>query len=240
MRIRKTIMVLMLVLSVLFSGMAFSEAKNVNESILFRGIPWDTTEKELEEKMTHVSNARLNPFTPSYTIADSWFLPTSYYSLSDNYIENGCQMLLYSSVPVAGYNTTLILYCIYPIVDGEIKKDVETTEFYMARYIFDSDDFEGLDSIYDDLLDKLSSVYGESEEKGNGKSNIGRVWYAADGSVLWLNKFLYGGKSNTVMITYCEPNIDDRLIALKQQIAQEKLEKEELERQQNTNNTDGL
>ena len=99
-----------------------------------------------------------------------------------------------------------------------------------------------MQAVYDDLVTKLTGLYGESTALNNPDNWTkfdGRLWKAKDGSQIWLRLYhMYG--DYTLKLTYTAPDSTARLEALEAQITQEKIEAEELERQQNTNNTDGL
>lgn len=203
-----------------------------SETFLFRNIPWYAPKKEVSDTL---SSLTMNLNLPNATIPD-WF-QTWEHTDSDYTVAKAGAGTGYGNVSVAGYNAELIVYYVYPIVDGKLLRNGDEAEFYLAVYEFsDSADME---AVYNDLVTKLTGLYGESSALNKWGRFTGRLWKAKDGSQIWLRIYNTNG-DYTVQLSYTAPESTSRLEAVEAQITKEKLEAEELERQKNINNTDGL
>ncbi len=95
----------------------------------------------------------------------------------------------YTGIPVAGYTTTsCYLYFARQGVGGQLSESEDDTALYAAQYTFDLDG--RVAEVGDDLLTKLTSLYGEpafTTSKTNSYQEV-NTWYA------WL------GADNTLLI----------------------------------------
>ena len=230
---KKAISILMACLLVFsIAGCAFAEEA---ETYLFRNIPWYAAKKEASEILSSLSEYR----NRSNTTLPDWF--QRWNNIDGDYtVAEAGAYTTYKDVSVAGYKASLTAYYVYPIVDGRLLRNDDDAEFYLAVYEFAT--LTDMEAVYDDLVTKLTGLYGESTALNNPdnwtKFN-GRLWKAKDGSQIWLRLYhMYG--DYTLKLSYTAPDSTGRLETVEAQITKEKIEAEELERQQNTNNTDGL
>ena len=99
------------------------------------------------------------------------------------------QPLDIADVDVAGYSTPYLnFYYSYNINENKIDFDDSNTLLYGAQYEFEPQD---IDSMYSDLFEKLSSVYGdpdktESDTTQWGIKNTYTWWYGANNTALVL------------------------------------------------------
>ena len=231
---KKVLAVVLFVALIMVSviGASFAE-----ESYTFRNIPWLTTKVDVIEAM-NAEGYKVSWKYDNTTIAD-WF--QTWINITGDYkvAEGGCY-LSFKGVKVAGYSASLSTYYWYPIVDGRVQRDNDLAQFYLAEY--EIQNIENMDPVYDDLLAKLTSLYGKPETKNSDSSwtdTIGALWTADDGSLIWLARYKAYGDT-AVKIWYAAPKTTETLQALEKQIAQETLEAEEAEREKNKTNTDGL
>ena len=203
------------------------------DTYLFRNIPWYSTKTTTTDAL---SNLNTHGNYTNVTLPD-WFQRWS--NIDGDYkVREAGANVTYTGVPVAGYNAVLDTYFIYPIVDGRVSRNDDNAELYLAIYRFSK--LTDMQAVYDDLVQKLTGLYGESTALNNpdGWTNFnGRLWTAEDDSKIWLRKF---NDSDEVKLSYIAPRSTERLKAIEAQITQEKIEAEELERQKNATNTDGL
>ncbi len=222
---------------ILLAGASLAEG-----SFTFRGIPWLTTRAEVEEKLTG-EGYRLFMQRNNIDIPD-WY-QTRAYKNEDTISEGGCRSN-FLDASVAGYKADVDAYFWYPIVDGRVQRNPDSSQLYLANYrILDGDDQE---QVYEDLLRKMKSIYGtpQTTEKdakddfGFSINTSGSLWTADDGSRIWLAKYKEFGQIASVKIWYAAPETTETLQALEAQIAKEIKEAEDAERERIKNNTDGL
>lgn len=231
----KKFLAVLLTLAVLsFCSISLAESETA-DTYLFRSIPWYSAKSDAVESLTGLDSYS----NRSNTTMPDWF--QRWNNIDGDYtVDEAGAYVSYRNVSVAGYNADLYTYYMYPIVDGRVSRNDDNAEFYMAIYEFET--LTDMPAVYEDLRAKLTDLYGKSKELNNPDNwtnFTGRLWTAADGSQIWLrNYFMYN--SYTLKLTYVAPDATSRLEELEAQITQEKIEAEELERQQNSSNTDGL
>ena len=161
--------------------------------------------------------------------------------------------LSYDDIKVAGYDLSGIhIFCAYPAEDGRIIPDSSKSEFYLAYNNFDVLDTQGT---FDDLREKLSSIYGSYEENvdeghvtyyfesGPVEYNLAKksiVWTRGNTSVKMYCVFdvdAEGPQQGTVYIYYGRTDYDEKLENLNRL---KYLELVEVEQNNRTNETNGL
>ncbi len=238
---KKSIISLLLVamlLSTCFVSSSFAEAAvatQQQETFLFRSIPWYSTQKDAQNALSTLTTYS----NYSQTTIPDWFQRWNNID-GDMTVEGGGCYTRYKNVSVAGYTASLYVYYMYPIVDGKTVKADDTAQMYLALYEFAT--LADMPAVYDDLVAKLTKLYGESEALNNPDNwtNFnGRLWKAVDGSQIWLRLFhMYG--DYTLKLSYIAPDCTARLETLDAQLLQEKIDAEAEKRQQNQDNTEGL
>jgi len=226
--------------------------ENETAGIKFRDIDWYSPYSSVEQSLLNSG------------ISKSWFMyeneddtvkgidsddPSNdfFFGKEDLEAENGGFWFWFDDVPVSNYNADLYIYSMYDISNGMIDKDRNNSLFYKAKYtIKDIADFNGA---YDDLINKLSGLYGSPENKG--KSSLydsydnalpTYVWYGSDGSqvILSLDYNMYDESLSEINIIYAAPNINGRVKELKDVLQANAVAEEGQIREENATNTSGL
>lgn len=186
---KRTILTMALAASLL-STVPVSAA--TDKEILFRDIPWGTNYTDITNILPDFDwntmsyeNMRTYPVQEVLTDDDGKF---------DVFVNGNINMIAYpftdGNTEVAGYTTSDIeLYFAYTPVDGQLQQEDSLTALYGARYIFDP---QNLQSMYDDLTSKLSSLYGEPDDVTNDKDWLGLKythtwWHGANDTVVVLH-----------------------------------------------------
>ena len=132
------------------------------DEILFRGIPWGTSLKELEDQ---------GYLKDSYPYDD--YLPYEAYMTTHPSWRNalgGCTPYVSGfdctcyprDMKVAGYTVGYMsLYCHYAVENGKINKSEASSVLYAADYALTPEDYE---AAYANLKSKLSDLYGDVKE----------------------------------------------------------------------------
>ncbi len=155
---------------------------------------------------------------------------------SDDRVNEAGLSAFYYSIPVAGYTADVHVYYMYPIVDGKVEREKESAEIYFGMYEFE--EFEDLRAVYDDLKEKLTTLYGDGEDRPT-KYIDSTYWEDADHNCIWL---VIDKDSDyaQVRLAYAAGDSKARLIGINDQLSLEKLEAENASRAANTENTSGL
>ena len=208
-------------------------------SITFRGIPWYSKKSEAESVILEsgenvvgslgapnlMENLR-GAFVWDYTMEDQEFQVDG----------AGCRGW-YNHIDVAGYTPTYVwAYYLYPIQDGALIKDDEEAEFYFAYYEFMAGDFSDYDAIYEDLGQKLESLYGTPQENISDYFKT-KIWFDNDKNMIVLSSLRM---NDNVKLAYIASGANERLEESMGILDAETLAGENAEREENKNNTDGL
>ncbi len=204
-------------------------AVNTDTEINFSGFEWYTDYKTTVE--TAKKKGIINKFGWSRDNFDKGKLLTPHWSTLLNSLnwaanseENCGGYLFYSSdLPkVAGYNIDeLKLYFMWNPevgpVDDYTKQDA--VQFYMARYEFDVMD---KDSCFNDLTQKLKSLYGETPYSGSyslfGDPYL--CWVNSDHALIGLCCPHYGN----ITLVYCAPGSEERLVQVEALVLRKEIE----------------
>ena len=243
------------VIIVIFIMTCFTGYADSDKEIRFRNISWGINIDEVKQAL---SDIELWNDGDGYPLSH-WSDKQAYYIVRE---ENGWMGWCFNNytgepLKVAGYPVSIVyVYCAYSLDEtGNVLRNRESSEFYMASYIFDVLDKQGT---YEDLKAKMTSLYGEGKETieyGSGIYNTGsdewksyksttmRVeWRGANntGVVLtgiWDDREMGVSIESGVTLVYGKTDYDDKLIRIEKAVAQEKLQ---IERDNRTNDTDGL
>ncbi len=250
------------IILMLILGHTISNA-DINNEILFRNVPWginiDEVKKELPEFGDWITYDKsiISHWADKYEYvsgreANGWM--GEYYDFSGDIIK------------VAGYPVTVIgICCAYGMsMDEKVLRDIESSEFCMAFYKFNVVDYEGT---YQDLREKLTSLYGEGIETTNNvggsynadnnelKSYISTTkkteWKGGNNTALllvgkWDDRDLGTNFFNGVTLLYGKIDYDNMLTRIENAVKQEQLQTEKAIRQEQiqkgnrTNDTNGL
>lgn len=132
-------------------------------------------------------------------------------------------MNYYTDIPnVAGYRVDgLELYFMWNEETGyttEYKKP-GAAQFYMAKYEFDVKDYL---SCYDDLVEKLKSIYGNnpySDTYGLIDPSPYTLWINQDGALVGV-----GHNSYATYLVYMAPGAEDKLVAIEEKVKAQEIE----------------
>ena len=205
---------------------------DTEKQIEFYGIPWGISITELVDELKE-RNIPVNEDNVSH---DANMAIWSY-EFRNSYVndikETGYKMLLnYSgnkSAPkIAGFPLkSLEFYAHYDIADGNLNRDENKSIYYMAEIWFDVDD-EMAVSVYKDISDKLTSLYGEGKENMTFITDTTytyRVWNGADDTAVCL----YRSESNKnnyqfVHLMYGKTNIAETLHNVRNLVIEKKIQ----------------
>lgn len=136
-----------------------------NTEILFRNIPWGTNYADVQQLLpdfdwSDMSFEHMRQFPVEEILTDDY----DYYSF--DFTNGGINMMATpftdKETDVAGYVTSDIkIFFAYIPVNGSLSKDDSDTALYGARYEFEPRDSGSMAA---DLIDKLSSLYGDPDD----------------------------------------------------------------------------
>ncbi len=220
--------------------------EKMKKEIIFMDTPWGVSYEEVNKKFPDY-NLMCLAGEHYKTMSCDDILLGDYNGIEFEYSDiNIIGSALNKEVEIAGYVTSdLKFYFSYTPVDGVITKTEKDTAFYGAQYVFSP---KNLKNMQKDLLEKLTSLYGEPSESNTD-------------SDLWGNKFTYTywyGASDTELVLKTQDTSDDsteiyedeitisyvwrkgdELLQNASDLLKEQAIKEEAEAYDNTN-TDGL
>lgn len=136
------------------------ERENIDNEIFFRDVPWGSTYSEVKSKLYEFDWYEMYfDYMKTHSVGD--IIYGDYKGI--DFINGGFNMtaLPFSNkeINVAGYTTSDInLYFVFPITENGLEIIEDDAIFYGATYEFEPQDYE---SMYDDLREKLTSLYGE-------------------------------------------------------------------------------
>ena len=85
---------------------------------------------------------------------------------------------------------------------GRLLEENESAKFYMGFYMIEVKGKSGQDAAWDDLTQKLSSLYGECDQEVS-PWNTYRVWDGAEGTMVSLEKVAsHNGEKYSIIIRY--------------------------------------
>lgn len=204
----KKIVSLVILACLLLSTTCIAESEEESQPILFRDIEWGANMPTVYAAMSEVTFSK-----PMNSSAGN----VEYYILEDGevkFLDDVCaNVYSYSTkgMSVAGYelSTINLKFAYTPDETGILPKDEEHTAFTLGEYIIDPKD---LKFVMSDLLQKLSSVYGEPFEHRTSDIVISReiyAWSGADGTLVSLIGEEYSSGTTKVHIRYSFRGADD-------------------------------
>lgn len=173
---KKKRIALMLAASMALLGTITAGAEGEREKeILFRDIPWGTNYTDVDNQHGDFGLWPISGdsyITPS---VDAVLLDDQYEGLRFEYGDINIVGNTMDFAPeVAGYTPDeVVLYFAYTVNDGIVNKTEQESAFYGATYRFESMDLE---SMSNDLVSKLTSLYGQPDENTDDKDMWGNVY----------------------------------------------------------------
>ena len=204
----------------------------------FRGIPWWSTEEEVE-KILYPDGASSDLI--KYSDEDCYRLEgitSPSVIMGDEHIKGVGVKIRCKDLKVAGYTPTF-MYAdfIYPLSeDGLILRDARKAEFYFGWYTFESKDYTDIASLYIDLQGKLIGLYGEASE-AEDKYHVRAVWNDPDGNTIQL---LRNTDSTYITLGYIAHDADQRLDEMQAALDAENIAAEAAQREANAGDSSGL
>jgi len=206
-----------LILILLLGGILAYAAEIYSEPILFRGVEWGSTLAEATQMLPEgVEMYDLRESERWYSIDDYMYTENgfgTYSGVLGGYIYAKSSSL--EGMKVAGYDVDDIkMYFTYlPDDKGLLMKDEEHTALIYAYYKIEPKD---LDSAYNDLVDKLSSLYGDIDLMQHDSFMIDdrqSLWNGADGTMVSVVSRDYGSTTGTkeIYIKYAFKGGDELL-----------------------------
>ena len=196
-----------LVLMILFTFGSASAGESYSDPILFRGAEWGSTYADVQIVLPDGVSMR-DLKTTEYWFPISEFMYDESGWGSQVKAEIGCYTYANSSslknVKVAGYDVEgLYLYFYYtPDESGNLVKDAKHTAFMYGYYKLEP---KAPDAVYEDLVRKLSSLYGDVDEEISENFIIDKkmsLWNGADGTMVSIYKEDYSSGSHYIYIKY--------------------------------------
>lgn len=210
---KKTCTLLIVMLLVLSIGIACADT--YEKPILFRGINWGATRSDAAKGLPEGIKMYDTKIGEYWHTVDNWMYDES---LDDYYkAELGCYEYARSSsvenVKVAGYNidNMYLHYAYLPGEDGILVKDDSHTALIYAYYKLEPKD---PDAVYSDLVNKLTSLYGDvdlHQQKAPYISYEQNLWNGADGTMVSLVRQDYPSGSHYIFIKYGYRGADELL-----------------------------
>lgn len=193
------------------------------DEITFRGIPWFSTKSQVEEALLAdgATKDEYGPYPNSIALINT--------SMDDpDLIEGGGCWGVYKAVTVAGHEVSETIACfMYPIVNDKVLRDVELAEFYMGAYVFESTSSDGAKRIYDDLVRKLTLLYGDGKvikTADEQQEDPVETWTDPQNNVIMIFN-----DSSSIVLIYIAGEADSRFDELKKALGNEVLLRERYE-----------
>ena len=200
------------------------------DTYTFRNVPWYSTKAQAESIMGLSSSRTSDNIYETIEVIE--YPSTRYGEVEGN---TGIDAR-YSKLAVAGYQANMYAEFIFPIENGIIIRDPELAQFYMGYYWISNNDYTDIPAVFEDLHTKLTGVYGASMDASTNYHSI-RKWVDGAGNSIVL---IASTNWNHIAIAYIATGADARVEAMKAAIHEEAVQREELERLNNSTNVDGL
>ncbi len=212
---------------------------NTSDQITFRGLTWYITKAEAE-KVLFSDGGRMAGFTSG--VNDVFRMSATDYAniwLKSDEVENGGYKGWYSGLSIAGYNPSDTYVCyLYPIQNGKVIHDEEQAQLYFGWYTFNSRDFVDHEGIYNDLKNKITTLYGKGkQEKDKYTYHTTVTWKDKSGNQI---RLLIDDDETYVTLGYMAAHAEEKLDALEKALDKETAASEQAARTNNANNISGL
>lgn len=157
-------------------------------------------------------------------------------------VDGGGIVARYSGLKVAGYTPSDTQACyIYNLNDdGTINKNEDSAQFYFGWYTFENRDFADVGGVYNDLSQKLQSLYGDGVTNEDDDYFSTVTWTDSDNNQI---RLLLGGKNKDygyVTLGYIAAGADEKLDEMQVAVDEENVQKEAAEREKNKADVSGL
>ena len=230
----KKLLSILLILSVLITyTIVYAE----DNEISFRGIEWYSSKKDVEEILLSDENIR----SRNSSAHDIYRMSGTYYpnvTMGSDRVDDGGIVGRYDGIKIAGYEIpTTYIYYVYPIENKKIIHEDDQALMYLIWYPFTNSAFADQIGIHDDLSAKLTSLYGKGKVDKSSKYYTITTWKDKKGNTILL---LINDDKDYTSLAYMASDAEKMLDTMKQALKDEAIELEKQQREQNSNNTDGL
>lgn len=212
-----------------------------NLSFAFRNIPWWSTKVDAEKQLvTEGTEIRTAAFKDNILRMSGIDYASS--TGAKDRVEGGGTVVSYSNLKVAGYTPSETEACyIYTLNDdGSINKDKDAAQFYFGWYTFESRDYADGEGVFNDLLQKLQSLYVEGTINSDDDYFTTSTWTDSDNNQI---RLLLGGKNKDykyVTLGYIAAGADEKLDEMQAAVDAENVASEAAEREKNKEDVSGL
>ncbi len=173
---------------------ASSDQENPKRYISFRDTPWGASYEEAVANLP--KGIRMTNLDEDWAASVGNAMYEADKNVYRGYVcaNTSARSSSLDGVKVAGYDVSNIHLCFafVPNEKGLLEKDAEHTALYFAYYKLAP---KNVDAAYEDLLAKLSSVYGEVDNTnyaGYTVLSTYNTWFGKDGTLVTLEKKDYG------------------------------------------------
>lgn len=235
---KRTLHLLLTTCAIVAQCTIFAHAETNAKPITFRDIPWYSTKAETEAVLFSNGAKKGGWMSSPNNIYRMGAINFRNSTSGSDRVDGGGYMGWYSNVSVAGYNVADTYACyIYPFDEnGKIIRSDDDAQLYFGWYSFGPNDYSDHRAIYDDLNEKLASLYGEgTPETDDYRSSI--TWYDDSNNQIHI---LINSDEDYVALGYMATDADARLDEMQSALDAEAVSAEAAEREANKENVSGL
>lgn len=199
----KRLVVLVLLTALMLLCVAKADVATCDTEILFRDLPWGCSIDEAIKNFQNsgIDNARLREDEDVYSMNNHWSgvdksaFEYSSTNLSDDFFVGGHLV------------DEIYAYAIYGIKDGQVSKKTEDSKLYKGAYFFKSQD--NVRGVYDDLVDKLTGLYGEPEPNLDSIMGESQIWYGLNNTAVVIT--IYDEEFSLLYLEYWDLNVEEMI-----------------------------
>lgn len=211
------------------------------DTFSFRDIPWWSSKTDAE-KLLVGEGAEIQQAAFQDNILRMSGIDYANSTGGKDRVDGGGIVVRYSGIKVAGYTPSGTQACyIYTLNDdGTINKDKDSAQFYFGWYTFEAYDYADGEGVYNDLAQKLQSLYGEGTSDTDDDYFSTTTWLDKDNNQI---RLLLGGKDRDtkyVTLGYMAAGADEKLDEMQAAVDAENIANEASEREKNKEDVSGL
>ena len=155
-----------------WSDMNNTSKQSTNEEILFRDVPWGTNYIDVTQLLPEFDWYDMSfDGMRNYSVNEIVTGGVDYFDFNNYNLTLVAQPFSNKEIDVAGYTTSdMELYFAYTPTNGEIIRENSNTALYGATYEIEP---ENLESASTDIINKLTSLYGEPVDEQKETDYLG-------------------------------------------------------------------
>lgn len=186
---------------------AFADATICDVEIKFRNLDWGCS---IDEAIANIQSAGVT----STRVDDDDDVHYLVYSTS---VDESGFAYTPSDLPddfyVAGHLVSQVCaYAIHGVVDGKVSSDRADSKLYKGSYFFETT--ENTRAIYDDLVEKLTGLYGIPSENKESYSDYSLIWCGLNDSAVTIN--FDDGKYPMLHLDYWDLSCYDLIVEMQE------------------------